>query len=32
VAKAVSEAFAAAGHAAPGIFDAIPSAGARRLR
>ncbi|MFI7289656.1 galactokinase [Streptomyces anulatus] len=32
VAKAVSEAFAAAGHAAPGIFDAIPSGGARRLR
>lgn len=32
VAKAVSEAFAAAGHTAPGIFDAIPSAGARRLR
>ncbi|MFD0422788.1 galactokinase [Streptomyces parvus] len=32
VAKAVSEAFAAAGHAAPGIFDAVPSAGARRLR
>ncbi|WP_103534396.1 galactokinase [Streptomyces sp. SM11] len=32
VAKAVSEAFAAAGHAAPGIFAAIPSAGARRLR
>ncbi|WP_097956396.1 MULTISPECIES: galactokinase [Streptomyces] len=32
VAKAVSEAFAAAGHAVPGIFDAIPSAGARRLR
>ncbi|MGW4839235.1 galactokinase [Streptomyces globisporus] len=31
VAKAVSEAFAAAGHAAPGIFDAVPSAGARRL-
>lgn len=31
VAKAVSEAFAAAGHTAPGIFDAIPSAGARRL-
>lgn len=32
VAKAVSEAFTAAGHAAPGIFDAVPSAGARRLR
>ncbi|MBT2900375.1 galactokinase [Streptomyces sp. McG3] len=32
VAKAVSEAFAAAGHTAPGIFDAIPSPGARRLR
>ncbi|MFJ7530517.1 galactokinase [Streptomyces griseus] len=32
VAEAVSEAFAAAGHTAPGIFDAIPSAGARRLR
>ncbi|UZI30737.1 galactokinase [Streptomyces sp. VB1] len=32
VTKAVSEAFAAAGHTAPGIFDAIPSAGARRLR
>ncbi|MFH9136151.1 galactokinase [Streptomyces sp. NPDC017524] len=32
VAKAVSEAFAAAGHTAPGIFDAIPSGGARRLR
>ncbi|MEU0099568.1 galactokinase [Streptomyces sp. NPDC006267] len=32
VAEAVSEAFAAAGHAAPGIFDAVPSAGARRLR
>ncbi|WP_097976837.1 galactokinase [Streptomyces sp. gb14] len=32
VAKAVSEAFAAAGHAPPGIFDAVPSAGARRLR
>ncbi|MFI1225713.1 MULTISPECIES: galactokinase [unclassified Streptomyces] len=31
VAKAVSEAFAAAGHAAPGIFDGVPSAGARRL-
>ncbi len=31
VAEAVSEAFAAAGHAAPGIFDAVPSAGARRL-
>ncbi len=31
VAKAVSEAFAAAGHTAPGIFDAVPSAGARRL-
>ncbi|MFJ2025261.1 galactokinase [Streptomyces sp. NPDC087897] len=32
VAEAVHEAFAAAGHAAPGIFDAVPSAGARRLR
>ncbi|MFG3406557.1 galactokinase [Streptomyces sp. NPDC048142] len=32
VAEAVSEAFEAAGHAAPGIFDAIPSTGARRLR
>lgn len=32
VAGAVVEAFAAAGHAAPGIFDAVPSAGARRLR
>ncbi|MFH9608125.1 galactokinase [Streptomyces sp. NPDC017448] len=32
VAGAVAEAFAAAGHAAPGIFDAVPSAGARRLR
>ncbi|WP_203704474.1 galactokinase [Streptomyces sp. SID8016] len=31
VAKAVEEAFAAAGHAAPGVFDAVPSAGARRL-
>ncbi|WDG30773.1 galactokinase [Streptomyces sp. CA-278952] len=31
VTKAVSEAFAAAGHAAPGIFEAIPWAGARRL-
>ncbi|MFJ9625640.1 galactokinase [Streptomyces sp. NPDC101181] len=32
VADAVTKAFAAAGHAAPGIFTAVPSAGARRLR
>ncbi|MFJ3597791.1 galactokinase [Streptomyces sp. NPDC090126] len=32
VARAVSEAFAAAGHAAPGVFDAVPSPGAGRLR
>ncbi|MFD7865780.1 galactokinase [Streptomyces sp. NPDC057682] len=31
VAKTVREAFAAAGYAAPGIFPAVPSAGARRL-
>lgn len=31
VAKSVLEAFAAAGHAAPRIFPAVPSAGARRL-
>ncbi|MEU1805943.1 galactokinase [Streptomyces sp. NPDC019937] len=31
VAKAVTEAFAAAGHRAPRIFPAVPSAGARRL-
>ncbi|MFF8713543.1 galactokinase [Streptomyces sp. NPDC015184] len=31
VADAVREAFAAAGHTAPGIFPAVPSAGARRL-
>ncbi|MFI8996085.1 galactokinase [Streptomyces sp. NPDC053542] len=31
VGKAVTEAFAAAGHAAPRIFTAVPSAGARRL-
>ncbi|MFD7507491.1 galactokinase [Streptomyces sp. NPDC059850] len=31
VAKAVTEAFAAAGHGAPRIFPAVPSAGARRL-
>ncbi|RST22144.1 galactokinase [Streptomyces sp. WAC04770] len=31
VAGAVTKAFAAAGHAAPGIFAAVPSAGARRL-
>ncbi|MGW7817053.1 galactokinase [Streptomyces puniciscabiei] len=29
--KAVEEAFAAAGHAAPRVFEAVPSAGARRL-
>ncbi len=32
MAEAVSEALAAAGHTAPGIFGAVPSAGARRLR
>ncbi|MGA5642862.1 galactokinase [Streptomyces sp. CS081A] len=32
VAAAVEEAFAAAGHAAPGVFPAVPSAGARRVR
>ncbi|MFJ4964418.1 galactokinase [Streptomyces sp. NPDC088729] len=31
VATAVTEEFAAAGHASPGIFAAVPSAGARRL-
>ncbi|MEU0147276.1 galactokinase [Streptomyces sp. NPDC006288] len=31
VAKAVSEAFTAAGHATPGIFPAVPSAGGRRI-
>ncbi|AOP45446.1 galactokinase [Streptomyces lydicus] len=31
VGTAVTEAFAAAGHAAPRIFEAVPSAGARRL-
>ncbi|MFJ2936634.1 galactokinase [Streptomyces sp. NPDC087219] len=31
VAAAVEKAFAEAGHAAPGIFPAVPSAGARRL-
>ncbi|MEW1615942.1 galactokinase, partial [Streptomyces sp. NPDC088706] len=31
VAEAVTKAFAGAGHAAPGIFTAVPSAGARRL-
>ncbi|MFE2055289.1 galactokinase [Streptomyces sp. NPDC059446] len=31
VAKAVSEAFTSAGYAAPGVFPAVPSAGARRL-
>ncbi|MFD3332336.1 galactokinase [Streptomyces sp. NPDC058700] len=31
IAAAVVEAFAAAGHAAPGVFPAVPSAGARRL-
>ncbi|MFG3038871.1 galactokinase [Streptomyces sp. NPDC048330] len=31
VAAAVTAAFAAAGHAAPGIFPAVPAAGARRL-
>lgn len=31
VAKSVLEAFASAGYAAPGIFPAVPSAGARRL-
>ncbi|MFJ4870642.1 galactokinase [Streptomyces sp. NPDC088757] len=31
VAAAVEEAFAAAGHTAPGVFPALPSAGARRL-
>ncbi|MFD7132760.1 galactokinase [Streptomyces sp. NPDC059894] len=29
--KAVQEAFAAAGHTAPRVFEAVPSAGARRL-
>ncbi|UKY50711.1 galactokinase [Streptomyces inhibens] len=32
VSTAVTEAFAAAGHAAPRIFEAVPSAGAHRLR
>ncbi|MFC8266671.1 galactokinase [Streptomyces cinereoruber] len=32
VAAAVEKAFAAAGHAAPGVFPAVPSAGARRVR
>ncbi|MFC8915057.1 galactokinase [Streptomyces sp. NPDC047821] len=32
VTKAVGEAFAAAGHPAPRVFPAVPSAGARRLR
>ncbi|MDT0489709.1 galactokinase [Streptomyces griseus] len=32
VAEAVTKAIAGAGHAAPGIFTAVPSAGARRLR
>ncbi|MER6719377.1 galactokinase [Streptomyces halstedii] len=31
VTKAVTEAFTSAGHAAPGVFPAVPSAGARRL-
>ncbi|MEU0231808.1 MULTISPECIES: galactokinase [unclassified Streptomyces] len=31
VTAAVEEAFAAAGHTAPGVFPALPSAGARRL-
>ncbi|RKN37752.1 galactokinase [Streptomyces hoynatensis] len=31
VGKAIGDAFAAAGHAAPRIFEAIPSAGAQRL-
>ncbi|MFE9857945.1 galactokinase [Streptomyces sp. NPDC005780] len=31
VTKSVREAFAAAGYAAPGVFPAVPSAGARRL-
>ncbi|QES06535.1 galactokinase [Streptomyces venezuelae] len=31
VATAVTKAFAEAGHAAPGVFPAVPSAGARRL-
>jgi len=31
VAEAVTKAFAGAGHAAPGVFAAVPSAGARRL-
>ncbi|MEV0368232.1 galactokinase [Streptomyces sp. NPDC050636] len=32
VTKAITEAFAAAGHPAPRVFTAVPSAGARRLR
>ncbi|WNF27508.1 galactokinase [Streptomyces sp. C11-1] len=32
VAEVVTKAFAAAGHAAPGVFAGAPSAGARRLR
>ncbi|CAL9526838.1 galactokinase [Streptomyces sp. enrichment culture] len=32
VTKAVEEAFATAGHTAPRIFEAVPSAGARRVR
>ncbi|GAA0591055.1 galactokinase [Streptomyces crystallinus] len=32
VTKSVEEAFAAAGHTAPRVFEALPSAGARRLR
>ncbi|MEI7032390.1 galactokinase [Streptomyces pratensis] len=32
VARAVTKAFAGAGHTAPGIFAAVPSPGARRLR
>ena len=31
VTAAILTAFAAAGHAAPRVFDAVPSAGARRL-
>ena len=32
ITKSVREAFASAGYAAPGVFPAVPSAGARRLR
>ncbi len=32
ITKAVEEAFASAGHRTPRVFEAVPSAGARRVR